>query len=146
MVGADKVQGKCPPRDAVFWGSPYHAGLYAWCATPGAARTAPRFVGIANWIKAARAAEQDKLRATRVPAGLLRGEIAAPTKPPTSCQLVGTGRLLHQEHKVITIIKHVIGRANATTQRPMVAMTEMRNQIQGYEHWRCGKRSKDNLT
>ena len=54
MVGADKVQGKCPPREIVYWGSPYHAGLSAWCATPGAARTAPRFVGIAKWIKAAR--------------------------------------------------------------------------------------------
>ena len=28
-IGADKVQGKCPPRAVVYWGSPYHAGSLA---------------------------------------------------------------------------------------------------------------------
>ena len=41
----------CPPRDVVHWAPPSMRDFDAWRATPGAARTATRFLGITNWIK-----------------------------------------------------------------------------------------------
>ena len=113
----------CPPRDVVHWAPPTMRDFDAWRATPGAARTATRFVGIANWSKLDQGCRGSNIREAegdQVPSGLQRGEIAALAK--ADCQTMALTRIKEQlpaarvqttcnetYHVIPSCCKHLLG-------------------------------------